>query len=744
SVLAAIYICCVRSPALAATPTWIGPDGLGASGNWSVSGNWSPTGVPAAGDDATIALANGNSVTVSYDYTGPAITLNSLTLAANSTSGGSIALSMAGNSLTANNETLASGAPSDTNPTVGEIDQSGGANTIPSGGSLFIGHDSADTGTYTLSGSAALSVGLFEYVGFHGTGSFTQSGGSNSSTNLIVGNAGGSFGGFVLTGGSVSTVVEFISQSGTGTLTQSAGTNTISDRLFVGHQGSLANGTINLSGGAISSPEEDIGCDLNGEMVLLPGGTGTVNQSGGTNTVSGHIYLGADSGSPSSYTVSGTGVLTAEVINIGSVGTLNLSGGTININGIARDSGGTFSWTSGTLDFTQDTILDLETDLLGASPTLSGNRTLEVTGNETLGGAQPITLTVNSGGAHTVTGTITVNSGSSLKLSGGTITVGGLNLGATPSRLDWTSGTLNFTNSVTFDPGATGSPTSVAFGHGFTLFNSMTLNVTGDETVGGNQFFLFGVSGVNNVTSTLTVSSVGEMTVSGTVTAAALHNLGPLNFEAGSLTAGSVTLDSAGQIAFALSGTVRGTGYGTLIATGNATLAGSLIVTSFSFTPTAGNVFDILDWGTRNGKFSSISLPTLSSGLTWSLLRLYSSGQLVVANSTLLPGDFNRDSHVDAADIPVMEQALTNQPAYELSKGLTAAQVLAIGDLDGDGKFTNTDVQSLLNALQAGGGSTSPVPEPAAFDLLAVGILLFFLRPVVGMARNLTWPQRAR
>ena len=58
--------------------------------------------------------------------------------------------------------------------------------------------------------------------------------------------------------------------------------------------------------------------------------------------------------------------------------------------------------------------------------------------------------------------------------------------------------------------------------------------------------------------------------------------------------------------------------------------------------------------------------------------------------TAILRGDFSRDGHVNAADVPPMLTALADLNAFQSARGLTATDLLAIGDVDRDGKFTNS------------------------------------------------------
>ena len=89
---------------------------------------------------------------------------------------------------------------------------------------------------------------------------------------------------------------------------------------------------------------------------------------------------------------------------------------------------------------------------------------------------------------------------------------------------------------------------------------------------------------------------------------------------------------------------------------GAANLAVALEVTlGASFHPAAGNAFDILNWTTLSGTFAAIELPTLTAGLAWNTTKLYANGTLSIF-ATTLPGDFNGDHVVDAADYTYLAQ----------------------------------------------------------------------------------------
>ncbi|MBI5048893.1 MAG: hypothetical protein HZB54_08095, partial [Deltaproteobacteria bacterium] len=187
---------------------------------------------------------------------------------------------------------------------------------------LYVGRYAGSNETYSLSGGSRYY--LYEYIGYDGTGTFTQSGGTNTVANtLSLGTFSDGSGAYNLSGGSLSASYEYIGFFGTGTFNQTGGTNTVANELTLGaFAGST--GTYNLSGGALNV----------GGNIVNGDGESTINIDGGTLNVTGSIdvdnfNVGYSSGSTGAYTLS-NGSLSAvdEYIGIEGTGTFNQTGGT--------------------------------------------------------------------------------------------------------------------------------------------------------------------------------------------------------------------------------------------------------------------------------------------------------------------------------------------------------------------------------------------------------------------------------
>jgi hypothetical protein len=199
---------------------------------------------------------------------------------------------------------------------------------------------------------------------------------------------------------------------------------------------------------------------------------------------------------------------------------------------------------------------------------------------------------------------------------------------------------------------------------------------------------------------------------------------------------GNYTQTSAGTLQIEIGGTTAGTQYDQLHVSGAASLNGALqVVLVNGFSPASGDSFDILDWGTLSGKFSAKQLPSLTAPLGWDLSHLYTTG--VITASSYVPGDIDRDGHLNVADVAALENALADLNAYQSGRGLINSQLLAVADLSGDNHVTNVDLQALINLLADGsgsaGGSIAAVPEPASWFLVATGFV--FLTALAGALR---------
>ena len=224
----------------------------------------------------------------------------------------------------------------------GTFNQSAGTNSIgnrsgitwfPSNNfSLYLGYNAASHGTYNLGGSGVLSVAGSEVVGYSGSGIFIQSGGTNTGGLYLAYNAGSS-GSYTLSGPGLLSAAncEYVGYSGTGTFSQSGGSNEVANLswLCLGCQPG-SSGSYNLSGSGFLSASA---------QVVGNGGTGTFIQSGGTNSFGGYLapsfglVIGSGVGSNGVYSLSGSGLLTGSCMCVGysGTGTFTQSAGTTNV-----------------------------------------------------------------------------------------------------------------------------------------------------------------------------------------------------------------------------------------------------------------------------------------------------------------------------------------------------------------------------------------------------------------------------
>jgi hypothetical protein len=320
-------------------------------------------------------------------------------------------------------------------------------------------------------------------------------------------------------------------------------------------------------------------------------------------------------------------------------------------------------------------------------------------------------------------GELRAEPGRSLKLTG----ANNLNAG----QFSHYGGMIEFTQTIANNPGAfiSGNGTLKTAG----LANSGTMNFSGPANIvgvvsnfasgkiissgGGPTTFFDDVTNNGEIRTSANGFTVffGSVSGSGTFTGS-----GTVNFE-GDLKPGSspAAISFDGDVGFGvdatlqieLGGTTPSTQYDKINVIGDLALNGALEVSLINgFIPSAGQSFNILDWGSLAGTFSSLVLPTLA-GLIWNTSQLYTTGALSVESAVGLPGDYNDDGAVDAADYVVWRKhegtttALPNDPD---------------GGTVGSNQY-NTWRANFGTSSGSGGGSASgsaSVPEPTSVALL--------------------------
>jgi hypothetical protein len=411
----------------------------------------------------------------------------------------------------------------DTNSFSEIIANSGTAQFIQSGGThsvarqLVLGFNPSGKGTYNLSGNGTLSADLL-VVGNSGAGTFIQSAGTNAASAIELGYNFGSTGAYQLSDSGVINAShgETIGDDGAGTFNQSGGTNnagntSVPGGMALGLDDSTSRGNYLLSGSGVLNVygTEDIGGI----------GTGIFNQSSGTHTVSGTLFLGGQAVGVGTYTLSG-GVLNVEGVEyVGQQGSgsFNQSGGTNTCNNLVvanagsqnTDSRGYYSLSNGAV------LNSVGGQLIG----VSGAGTFDQSGGtNTMNG--DLEIGANSFGVDTDEGHGTyLLRGNGVLNVHGTVDVGFLGSGVFVQS----GGTLTISNGQGLEVGSQFDPSTSDAGQGIATFSGGTCTVNSVSVAGTPS----GIGGFG----TLSINTAGHLIVSGTLkvwdTGFSLLSLGP-------------------------------------------------------------------------------------------------------------------------------------------------------------------------------------------------------------------------
>ena len=125
-----------------------------------------------------------------------------------------------------------------------------------------------------------------------------------------------------------------------------------------------------------------------------------------------------------------------------------------------------------------------------------------------------------------------------------------------------------------------------------------------------------------------------------------------------------------------------------------------LIQPTFTWSTDSGSVGDINAVGLYTSPINPVGAATVraTAGST--------SGSAAVTIN-YLKGDINLDGHRDSLDLAALMSALSNLNNYQASNNLSSTGLLALADIDGDGRVTNADLQSLISLLANAAGSAS-------------------------------------
>lgn len=550
--------------------------------------------------------------------------------------------------------------------TVGTTPNDRGYLRVATGAELLVG------GTLAVGpGSTVdLDVGTIRTPAFdHSQGTFNWTAGTVAFTDDLTIQAGAGFGAAVSVGANKALSVAdylYVADTANGSPATSGGGDVTGRAIVAGMQAGTT-GAMSVAGAGSSLL-------ASGFLVVGNSGQSTLDITNGGVASAPYMFVGFSSGGQGTVTVNGvdsrltvtgpnplvvgewgTGVLNVEnqaavdaqnaFVGDYASGTLTVAGfgsrfGCANLQAAA--AGGNANITvsdGGTLAVSGDTWLTprwmgspvANVTVTGTDSLWHNGGDLYVAGNPSGFGSGTTTVTVENGGELRVDGTLRVWPNGTVNLTGGSITADTVQ-NTDGGGFTMTGGSLDIGSSLSIGPGG---PATVTISDGaVTVGTTITLGTYGSLALAGG---------------TLRANTL-DNTAGGTFDFAGghlflLHCLGSLANTTGTLHPGSspgllevlgdYAQGSGAWLEIEFFGPAPETEYGVLRVEGDITLDGGLVVAlGGGFMPSAGNAFDILDWGgTSTGSFTTLNLPPLSDpDLYWNTSQLYSDGILRVGS----------------------------------------------------------------------------------------------------------------
>lgn len=557
-----------------------------------------------------------------------------------------------------------SGTSSTINQSGGVLNVLGTATTNDNTSSFLFGHwSSGNSCSYNMSGGTLNSILAAASFGYDSASSIlNQSGGTVNLLGIHLANGHNGLAIYNLTGGrlnlganGIDTHTNKVINLGSGTLGAFANWTSSQPLVLTGNTG---NATIDTLDSADNTTQRTI--TLNG-VVSGPGGLvkngggtlalGTTNTFAGNTTVNGGI-LSLNGGGGVNGTIRGTVTMNAGTVlrlNTGDatgydastrLGVINLVGAEMNVAVTSNQTLG-----NGVINMTGASITGVAGSNLDFFQTTSALNTLASSTASTIGGTQlkirqsaGLTVTVAQG---TVPGGIDLDVSSVIASDGGFAAAPLIKAGAGTMRVtaaNTCTGGVNVTAGKLLVNNTTGSGTG-----------SGAVSVSSGATLGGTGT----VSGASTISGTLAPgNSVGTLAFGSTV-----------NLQAGSTYAVEIT------------------GAGTndkLAATGALTANGTIAVSLVSYSPSAGDSFDIADASSISGTPTfDFTAATLGAGLGWDTSDFATTGVIKV---------------------------ITTDPydAWATANGITGGKA---GDHDGDGVSNLLEFATNSNAASGSSGA---------------------------------------